>query len=428
MLDERRKELFERIRNLVHSGPGADTFETLCMEVFEFQYQANEVYRAFCDAREIVPSDIGDWTQIPAFPSDVFKRDLVISFPYEKIVMEILTSGTTCPELRGCVLRDELGRTLGIEANAEAMSKYLFPEGEKITILVLAPSPDMAPTMGMAVAMGETVKHFGDERSGFFITRGGMKTRELLNTLRESEKEGRSVAVIGATGAFVYFFQACKDNDVKFALPPGSRIIDGGGYRGRFGECTREMYYEQCREFLDVPEHHCINVLGMGECTTGYPDNILLNHISGVNSPRFKPDHPWTRTQVYDMETCTKVIPDGEVGLLRHYDLTNLPTVVAVQTENLGCKVGEGFEIVGRAKLVGGKVSHMASEKPVGPMGDRKIFRFLDAYMKFSITRNIKKLGKEEARRFKKEAGQACECGEAVEEMIESGNDKPDSC
>jgi len=82
-----------------------------------------------------------------------------------------------------------------------------------------------------------------------------------------------------------------------------------------------------------------------------------------------------------------KPLPDGEVGLLAHWDLANVPTVVAVITDNLGYTTDDGrnCEIVGRAKIENGKVSPLPDEQPINPMGDSMIFRMLETYVNFSI-------------------------------------------
>jgi len=50
----------------------------------------------------------------------------------------------------------------------------------------------------------------------------------------------------------------------------------------------------------------------------------------------------------FDAETL-EPLPDGAVGVLRHFDLANLDSVLAVQTDDLGIAGGGGFEILGRA-------------------------------------------------------------------------------
>ena len=54
------------------------------------------------------------------------------------------------------------------------------------------------------------------------------------------------------------------------------------------------------------------------------------------------------RTQVVDAETL-EPLPFGQLGTLRHFDLANLDSVLAVQTDDLGVAVEQGFEILGRA-------------------------------------------------------------------------------
>ena len=72
-----------------------------------------------------------------------------------------------------------------------------------------------------------------------------------------------------------------------------------------------------------------------------------LVHKGGAK-PRRKVVPPWARTVVVDPETLEPV-PEGHTGLLRHYDLANSSSVMAIQTDDLGVASDNGFEIVGRA-------------------------------------------------------------------------------
>jgi hypothetical protein len=42
---------------------------------------------------------------------------------------------------------------------------------------------------------------------------------------------------------------------------------------------------------------------------------------------------------------------EGETGLIRVFDLANVYSVMAIQTEDLGVRRGDGFELVGRLEL-----------------------------------------------------------------------------
>ena len=59
---------------------------------------------------------------------------------------------------------------------------------------------------------------------------------------------------------------------------------------------------------------------------------------------------PWARVQIISPETG-KEVAEGETGLIRIFDLANVFSVAAIQTEDLGVRRGDGFELIGRAQL-----------------------------------------------------------------------------
>ena len=89
----------------------------------------------------------------------------------------------------------------------------------------------------------------------------------------------------------------------------------------------------------------------MTEMGTQYYDNKLKNHINNLKSERHKVIPPWSRVLVINPETLEEV-NNGEIGILRHVDLTNRGSVIAIQTEDIGYKIGDGFEIVGRSSPI----------------------------------------------------------------------------
>lgn len=424
--DPGRDRLAARIHAMIAGGVDGDPapFDTLATELFAWQYARNLPYREFCDAKRITPDTVSHWRQIPAFPTDAFKTAIVTSFPPEQAVMAQLTSGTTAIR-RGQIFRDETGRELVLAANRMMTAAWLFPDfaqGQRCRILILAPSPEMAPSMGMAIGMEETRRQFGTADSRFLLDFSGLDIKALIAALEHSEASAVPVAMIGSTSAFVYFFNACKARGLRFRLPPGSRIGDGGGYRGRFGELTQDDYFGLAGEVLGIPASHCVNVLGMAESATNYFDDTLRAAVRGKLSSRRRVMPPWARVEAVGIDDL-QPLPQGEIGLLRHYDLANLPTVLAVQTDNLGYLDENGdFQIVGRARMVNGKLTPLPSERAVGPMGDKRIFRFLEAYVNFSIRF---KMGRARARQPVASPATplpmtppVCPCDELSEEML----------
>ncbi len=392
--DSERHRLTEDVLKFIEAGVDSEVTESVfndyALRMFALHYQVNLIFREFCDAKHVKPGDIDRWEDIPMVYNDVFKTHLVASFPLEKSVMACLTGGTTSLTQRGRIFRDEDGKRLVFTANRVMTGSYLFPdfEGDKrCRILILAPSPEMAPSMGMAIGMDQTRLHFGTPDSMFLLGKSGININELLKALRESEASGIPVALIGATSAYVYFFQACKRKKMRFCLPAGSRICDGGGYRGRFGKLTREDYYGMVQEVIGIPGSHCVNVLGEAETATNLFDDSLRRKVKGLPArTRTRPVPPWCRVRAMSIDDLSP-LPDGEIGLLAHWDLANVPTVLAVITDNLGYTTdnGQGCEMVGRAKIEGGKVSPLPDETAGSPMGDSMIFRMLERYVNFSI-------------------------------------------
>jgi hypothetical protein len=86
----------------------------------------------------------------------------------------------------------------------------------------------------------------------------------------------------------------------------------------------------------------------MTEMCSQFYDSSLRDEVKGRVRARRKLVPPWVRTRVVHPETLEPV-PAGEVGLLQHFDLANIGSVVAVQTEDLGSAADDGFFLLGRA-------------------------------------------------------------------------------
>lgn len=382
------KELDREILAFIHQGLDNDDprgFNRLALKEFELQFNTIPPYRDYCLHKGVSPGQAEKWQDIPAVPSNAFKNFVLATFPVQDAEHAYFTSGTTNPLKKGKIYRDSGAVNLVNAANGLLTKQYVFPDFERMKIMLMTPSPQMAPGIGMAVGLERLRTQFGTPDSAYLISRRGLNLELLLQSLLESEHTGLPLALIGSTLGFIYFFRECQKHDIQFNLPPGSRICDGGGYMGQFGECSKEQYFELCEMILGVPEHHCINVLGMGEVSTNFFDNTLNDYLEKKEvSERYKLIAPWTKTEVVDINGF-KPLPAGEVGLLKHYDLANRSMVVAVQTDNLGVILEEGFEIVGRWKKKPGRLDAEAIRNAHGG-------RIITQMVNFLLKRNLKRL------------------------------------
>lgn len=353
----RREDLDREILAFIEKGLNCsdeEKFNELALKEFVHQFYENEVYRNLCQNQGISPEGVHHWSEIPVIPTRAFKESIIASFPLDETELSLLTSGTTDPHARGKIYRDGASLEIIKKCNYMLTKAFIFPDVERMRMLLLVPSPKVAPGMPMAYGLEQARTEFGTEESGYYISPRGMALAELTAALEEAQDGEEPVCLMGATSGFVYFFNHCRERGIRFRLPALSRVCDGGGYQGTFGECSREHYYALVEEFLGVPWHFCVNTLGMGESGTNYFDNVLRDYSRGRPAKeRYKVDLPWTRTVIVGVRTG-KRLPKGELGLIRHYDLTNRATVLAIQTDNIGYETELGFEILGRSVNVPG--------------------------------------------------------------------------
>jgi hypothetical protein len=337
-----RYPVVERVLDFIQE-PRQREFNRLALEVFAFQYRQNPPYRRFCDGRGITPDAITAWEQIPAVPAAAFKLVDLSCAPPEQV---FVTSGTS----QGAERRGQHGFPWlevyhrSLLANFAA---HVLPDAVRPRMLILAPSPDLLPTSSLSHMLEVVRKTYGGDGSAYYVGETDIDLTGLLRSLTEAETRHEPVCLLGTSLAFMHVLDVCLEEGRRFTLPRGSRLMDTGGFKGRSREIARDALLPLYEEVFAIPEMSCINEYGMTEMGSQFYDNALKNWIQGRPRARCKAVPPWVRTRILDPATSAEV-PEGEVGLLTHYDLANCGSVMAVETEDLGYRIGEGFEIVGR--------------------------------------------------------------------------------
>jgi hypothetical protein len=146
-----------------------------------------------------------------------------------------------------------------------------------------------------------------------------------------------------------------QQRGLSFKLPPGSRVLDTGGFKGQSREMAMEDFYRQLSSTLGVPRSECINMYGMTELSTQFYD------AGNATLPSIKSGPHWIRTRVVDPLSGAEV-PAGERGILVHCDLGNFNSVTTILTEDVGVEVEGGFLLLGRAQGAQAKGCSLAVE------------------------------------------------------------------
>ncbi len=322
--------------------PDEARFDALARELFAFQCARVPAWARFCEGRGVAPDRIASWREIPPVPTGAFKELALRGFPAERTRKTFRTSGTTLAGgARGALHLDTLA--LYEASLAASFERFLLPdlpaEG-RLPILVLAPSPEELPDSSLSHLFGVMLRRRGAAGSGFFLVDGGLEVEGLLAAL-----EGREgpLLLCGTAFAFVHLADALAAAGRRLALPPGTRVMETGGFKGRSRELGRDALYAALGDALGVPAARIVNQYGMTELGSQFHDSVLRE----PQAPRRKLGPPWARVRILDPETGRDCAP-GEPGRIAIVDLANTGSVCAVQTADLGRTLADGFEVLGR--------------------------------------------------------------------------------
>jgi hypothetical protein len=125
-------------------------------------------------------------------------------------------------------------------------------------------------------------------------------------------------------------------------LPPASRIMETGGFKGRTRVIGRAELYARAAAAFGIDEAAIVAEYGMTELTSQYYDSPA----SRWSAKRVKVPVPWLRPIVVDVNGAP--VANGIVGAIRHVDCANRSSAVAIETEDLGVLTPDGLLLLGR--------------------------------------------------------------------------------
>jgi hypothetical protein len=327
-------------------------FETLALKLFARQFTHNAAYRRVCEARGIVPAKVGHWSQIPAVPTAAFKELELSCLPVSERNTVFHSSGTTAQ------------RPSRHFHSAESLKIYetsLWPwfvrhvladfrsQNVDFSVAILTPPPDQAPHSSLAYMFEAVRQRLNAPATAFQGATANDGTwsvdcESVARTLRKASEAATPLVLLGTAFGFVHLLDFLTEADLRFRLPAGSRVMETGGYKGRSRALPKTELRALLTRLLGVPASRIICEYGMSELSSQAYDG------GSVDASRVFHFPPWVRVHIISPETGREV-SEGETGLLRVFDLANVFSVMAIQTEDLGVRRGDGFELIGRAEL-----------------------------------------------------------------------------
>lgn len=297
-------------------------FEKLTLEVFNFQFKNNRVYRSFCDLLYVHPSEVQSIQEIPFLPIQFFKtRDILSS--HSEIQTTFTSSGTTGSETS----KHHVTNLDIYEKSFVNGFEHFYGNIEDYVVLGLLPSyleRQGSSLIYMVDAMIKTSKH---PESGFYLN----NLEELKETLIKLDTEGKKVLLIGVSFALLdlverYLFQ------LKNTI-----IMETGGMKGKRKELIRNELHDLLKAGFGVKHIH--SEYGMTE---------LLSQAYSQGNGIFECP-PWMKILTRDTEDALSIHPAEKAGGLNIIDLANINSCAFIATQDLGRVKADGrFEVIGR--------------------------------------------------------------------------------
>ncbi len=334
-----------RVSAFVRAPKGDQQFDQLALEIFRFQFESNPPYQAFCRGTNVTTERVDAWWKIPAIISTAFKDFELSVLPRTQRTSVFHSSGTT-EQRPSRHFHSAETKAVYDDSLLAWFKPHVMPDVDRSGFLLLSPPPELVPHSSLAHMFGMVSERFGAKAEfvGHLSADGSWKL--------DFGKIGKSLSAVsappvicGTAFSFVHWCDQLAESNTRFALPQGSRVFETGGYKGRSRTIRKDELHRMIEERLGIPQTHIISEYGMSELSSQAYDRAL-----GSGAPRIFRFPPWARALIVSPETLCEV-PDGETGLVRIYDLANVGSVMAIQTEDLAIRRGAGFELIGRSAL-----------------------------------------------------------------------------
>ena len=297
-------------------------FEAMALNIFQFQFENNPVYRSFCDLLYIHPSDVKTVKDIPFLPIEFFKSKNVLCST-NPIIKTFTSSGTS-----GSITSKHFVTNLNLyEQSFTKGFNQFYGNIEDYTILALLPSYLERDGSSLIYMVDKLIKESKNTYSGFYLN----EYDQLKLTLIKLDSSEKKVLLIGVSFALLDLIENHKF-DLKNTI-----VMETGGMKGRRKELIRDELHSILKNGFGVDTIH--SEYGMTELLSQ-----AYSHGNGI----FKCP-PWMKVLTRDPEDALSIQANYKTGGVNVIDLANINSCSFIATQDLGRVHDDGsFEIIGR--------------------------------------------------------------------------------
>jgi hypothetical protein len=311
---------------------GSANFESLAIEIFNFQALHNPVYQSFLRMLDCKVNAIQSIDQIPFLPIELFKT-YQVQTGFSPVLFDFESSGTTgqIPS-KHAVCDPEF-----YQLNSLNAFNHFFGAPTNYHIFALLPSYLERNTSSLVFMMNHFIQESQSEFSGFFLN----QYAELFSQIKVALQTNRKIWLMGVTFGLLDWIDSGQDfsfwND---AIKNGRiMVMETGGMKGRREEWIRDRIHAYMMEHM-----------GVEKVASEYGMTELFSQAYSISGGIFTPAHTMRVLLREVNDPFSLVKSPGKVGGIKIVDLANIESCSFVETRDLGSleEDGIGFKVLGR--------------------------------------------------------------------------------
>lgn len=297
-------------------------FDTVATEVWHYQYEGNDLYRAFCQMLGKTPANVISTADIPFMPITFFRDHVVKTGEWDEEVI-FRSSGTTgTVQSKHLVCSQDWYHRI-----AQKIFASSFGPPADYVFLALLPSYIERNDSSLI----DMVHHFMQQakftESGFYME----SSRQMVDALSHLAERNQKTILIGVSFALYDLFE-------KYIIPVWDNltVIETGGMKGRRTEITREELHDHIRL-----RHAGLKIASEYGMTELLSQAYMTGH-------HFKPGFTM-KVLIRDISDPLQLSRAGQRGAINIIDLANVDTCSFIATDDIGIMYVDGsFDVIGR--------------------------------------------------------------------------------
>ena len=297
-------------------------FKKQCLDIYNFQYENNMVYKSYCNMICEDPTDVNEINKIPFLPISFFKTKKILSTDnFEKV---FYSSGTTTNSRS----KHFISSLKLYQKSFINNFKLNYSDITQYTILALLPNYYDNKDSSLIYMIEKLIKLSKSKESGFFLDDYVNLSKKLIELDTKKERKTILIGVPYALLDMIDFTQFQLNNTI---------IMETGGMKGRRKEMVRTELHEKLKRGFGVSKIH--SEYGMTE---------LLSQAYSKGDGIFKTPS-WMKVIIRDINDAQNLDFNKKSGAINIIDLANYNSCSFIATDDMGKYINDNeFELIGR--------------------------------------------------------------------------------